>query len=135
VGYIEEAITSDISGIYNCINTGNIDGTFYVAGIVAGHIVGGIVGSIKGNIEILNCINIGNIKGRDGVSGIVGTGGGSQTDTAYITNCINAGYVVVTVGTVGGIFGYGSQVNITNCINTGVVEASTIVGTGGAIVA
>ena len=68
------------SNVTNCYNTGNIDGTVSVGGIVA--LTFGNTGTIS------NCYNIGNITGSSNVGGILGEDGVSYTITNsyYLTN-------------------------------------------------
>ena len=104
--------TTDIGGlianaqnkVINCINFGDVIGATWGAG--------GIAAGSGANFVGINCVNYGSVSGQGQVAGIVGKSQGE------ISNCINNGYVSVTVGLAGGIIGSSSgKVTVNNCVN------------------
>lgn len=106
--------------ISNCINNGNINGEYNVAGIV---------GRNNGRVE--NCMSNASIKGKYLVGGIVGI---NQNSNNIITDCYNIGTITTTGATsidgstevvaslTGGITGHNYGIT-TRSINRGTVIA------------
>lgn len=140
VGYVKTSIN-----ISDCKNTGNIDGTSQVGGIVgfgpngtynrcinegtvtargASHGYAGIIGylSVSATGTVINCKNCGAITGYQAVGGIVGRA--QNSGTVNIFNCYNTGDTKATYSNTissnyaGGICGYintSNQITINNC--------------------
>ena len=107
--------TAESSGITNCYNTGSVDGSRYI---------GGVVGYAGYNTSVGTCYNTGNVTGGSYVGGVVG-----YANDLTVTNCYNTGSVTGSEDNVGGVVGQAlSYVTITNCYNTGSVEGSSDVG-------
>ncbi|MBQ8849081.1 MAG: hypothetical protein IJ011_01955 [Clostridia bacterium] len=131
--------------VTDCINTGNIKGTFAVGGLIAdsrrnlyftncvnyGDLesydsgkkdcgdIGGMVGycnDTSKTTSAINCKNYGDVTGPDASGGIIGMGKGH----IIITECYNEGNVKGKLHGVGGILGFGrNDFAITLCVNKG----------------
>ena len=103
------ASKTDISGI--TVNSGSINGTYYV---------GGIVGNAAAT-KISNCVNRISIEGSvNYIGGIVGYAQSSSS----ITNCANYGDVKGSVN-IGGIVGYIVDITLNNVFTLGNVTCGT----------
>lgn len=127
------------SGVYNCVNNGNVSGAEYIGGITgeaesyvhncvnnaiitADDNAGGIAGSVRSGfyVNISNCINNGNVTSAGEAGGIASE---SYYDTR-ITACSNTAQIQGE-SYVGGIIGDGYYDNpISNCYNTGNINAT-----------
>ena len=141
------------SSIIDCQNYGNVDGCYYVGGIVGGtdsntlisgcqnhgyvnrsggylsEYIGGIVGDAD-NSSISHCKNTGRIHGYYTGGGIVGYAVGCT-----VGHCFNLGYVETAYERVGGIVGHARTSSVSNCLHlseissgSGYVKAGGIVG-------
>ena len=133
-GIVGSAINSSI---IDCQNYGNVDGCYWV---------GGIVGSTSGNTIVSGCQNHGRVNYNGGylsefIGGIVGdavsssishckntgrvdghyTGGGIVGDASWCTvsHCLNLGDVCTWHERVGGIVGRAEASSVSNCLHLG----------------
>jgi hypothetical protein len=145
LGGMDDSSSSDFatlySEIYNCENTGHINGV---------NIIGGIAGEFTTG-EISYCTNIGRITVTNsitnvlpfyyyvgGILGNISMSLGAGTDGTNINNCSNSGYIDITnslsttpAGSLcyaGGVIGVtgGGEDTIVNCINTNNINYSNI---------
>lgn len=125
------------SSIIDCQNYGNVDGCYWV---------GGIVGGTSGNTIVSGCQNHGRVNYNGGylsefIGGIVGkavsssisqckntgrvdgyyTGGGIVGDASWCTvsHCLNLGDVCTWHERVGGIVGRAQASSVSNCLHLG----------------
>ncbi len=110
--------------VYNCKNSGEIQGDQGIAGIVA---------DVSGNgITVYNCSNEGDLKARSYTGGIVGKVKNENFSNIVIYNCKNSGKVMnfenenlyfysgaYCGGILGNLEGNYKNVKIFNCINSG----------------
>ncbi len=110
--------------VYNCKNSGEIQGDYGIAGIVA---------YVSGNgITVYNCSNEGDLKARSYTGGIVGKVKNENFSNIVIYNCKNSGKVMnfenenlyfysgaYCGGILGNLEGNYKNVKIFNCINSG----------------
>ena len=110
--------------IYNCKNSGEIQGDYGIAGIVA---------YVSGNgITVYNCSNEGDLKARTYTGGIIGKVKTENFNNIVIYNCKNSGKVMnfenenlyfysgaYCGGILGNLEGNYKNVKIFNCINSG----------------
>ena len=110
--------------VYNCKNSGEIQGDQGIAGIVA---------DVSGNgITVYNCSNEGDLKARFYAGGIVGKAKTENFNNIVIYNCKNSGKVMnfenenlyfysgaYCGGILGNLEGNYKNVKIFNCINSG----------------
>jgi hypothetical protein len=108
------------SDIINCINKGDISGSYFCGGVCGYH----------NSSYMLNCINEGNVSGSYYVGGI----GGFSRQDAKTYNCSNHGNITGSEGFVGGIIGrllsYDDEssmynTKIANCYNSGLVNCTS----------
>ena len=109
----------------NCVNTGNISGAQFTAGLCAWIQDDGC--------EITNCLNTGTVStnGNSNGAGILSTVESQANNPTWkITNCVNTGDIKNGVSAIGGILGYmGNRDNpgtviISDCINKGNIAVS-----------
>ena len=109
----------------NCVNTGNISGAQFTAGLCAWIQDDGC--------EITNCLNTGTIStnGNSNGAGILSTvESQANKPTWKITNCVNTGDIKNGVSAIGGILGYMGNLDnpgtviISDCINKGNIAVS-----------
>ena len=109
----------------NCVNTGNISGAQYTAGLCAWIQDDGC--------EITNCLNTGTVStnGNSNGAGILSTVESQANNPTWkITNCVNTGDIKNGVSAIGGILGYMGNLNnpgtviISDCINKGNMAVS-----------
>ena len=109
----------------NCVNTGNISGAQYTAGLCAWIQDDGC--------EITNCLNTGTVStnGQSNGAGILSTVESQANNPTWkITNCVNTGDIKNGVSAIGGILGYMGNLNgpgtviISDCINKGNIAVS-----------
>ena len=109
----------------NCVNTGNISGAQFTAGLCAWIQDDGC--------EITNCLNTGTIStnGNSNGAGILSTVESQASNPTWkITNCVNTGDIKNGVSAIGGILGYMGNldnpgtVTISDCINKGNIAVS-----------
>lgn len=138
------AINQSGGEITNCVNNGEIKGSYNTGGIVGnnnggkisncsnkfnfnftikGYQKGGICGNNQGTVE--NCYNIGNINVRGTRNaGIVGGNG----EKGIINKCYNTGNIIGTGYNIGGICGENNGGKINDCYNNGDVYNKIING-------
>ena len=106
-----------VGGVVGFNTSGTVTGCIFSgSGSVSGdRCVGGVVGRNDGTVK--NCHNAGKVSGNRYVGGVVGENSGN------VTNCYNTGTVTGTDDYVGGVVGWNSG-NVTNCYNTGAVNSS-----------
>ena len=108
-GIVGDAIVTDIS---ICYNEGDVEGGYYVGGILG-----------RGGANVYDCYNAGDITSdyfQSSVGGIIGYIAAAEN----IRNCYNRGNIVSSISDAGGITGrmYSATTNIiSNVINLGVV--------------
>ena len=109
----------------NCVNTGNISGAQFTAGLCAWIEDDGC--------EITNCLNTGTIStnGNSNGAGILSTVQSQANNPTWkITNCVNTGDIKNGVSAIGGILGYMGNLDgpgtviISDCINKGNIAVS-----------
>lgn len=109
----------------NCVNTGNISGAQYTAGLCAWIQDDGC--------EITNCLNTGTVStnGQSNGAGILSTVESQANNPTWkITNCVNTGDIKNGVSAIGGILGYMGNLDgpgtviISDCINKGNIAVS-----------
>ena len=109
----------------NCVNTGNISGAQFTAGLCAWIQDDGC--------EITNCLNTGTIStnGNSNGAGILSTVESQANNPTWkITNCVNTGDIKNGVSAIGGILGYMGNLDnpgtviISDCINKGNIAVS-----------
>lgn len=109
----------------NCVNTGNISGAQFTAGLCAWIQDDGC--------EITNCLNTGIVStnGQSNGAGILSTVESQANNPTWkITNCVNTGDIKNGVSAIGGILGYMGNLNdpgtviISDCINKGNMAVS-----------
>ena len=109
----------------NCVNTGNISGAQFTAGLCAWIQDDGC--------EITNCLNTGTVStnGQSNGAGILSTVESQANNPTWkITNCVNTGDIKNGVSAIGGILGYMGNLNgpgtviISDCINKGNIAVS-----------
>lgn len=109
----------------NCVNTGNISGAQFTAGLCAWIQDDGC--------EITNCLNTGTVStnGNSNGAGILSTVERQANNPTWkITNCVNTGDIKNGVSAIGGILGYMGDLNnpgtviISDCINKGNMAVS-----------
>jgi len=126
------------TAVYNCYNTGTVEGQ---------HNVGGIAGICTSG-SVIRCYNSGTVEGEYAVGGIVGLNYGSGITECYNTGmaegqanvggivgssenpvsiCHNTGAVTATIRQVGGISGY-SKGAVSNCYNSGTIQGPEFAG-------
>ena len=106
-----------VGGVVGFNTSGTVTGCIFSgSGSVSGdRCVGGVVGRNDGTVK--NCHNAGKVSGNRYVGGVVGENSGT------VKNCYNTGTVTGTDDYVGGVVGWNSG-NVTNCYNTGAVNSS-----------
>ena len=115
VGYM---YGEEVSG---CINYGSVENGNSTAGGIAGELVYGKI--------VKDCVNEGSVSGRYPVGGIVGISEGG------ISNCLNLGSVVTSLGynfQIGGIAGYKGAGNLSNSYYAGACSVGGINGSDAA---
>ena len=109
----------------NCVNTGNISGAQFTAGLCAWIQDDGC--------EITNCLNTGTVStnGQSNGAGILSTVESQANNPTWkITNCVNTGDIKNGASAIGGILGYMGNLNnpgtviISDCINKGNIAVS-----------
>ena len=109
----------------NCVNTGNISGAQFTAGLCAWIQDDGC--------EITNCLNTGTVStnGNSNGAGILSTVESQANNPTWkITNCVNTGDIKNGVSAIGGILGYMGNLDgpgtviISDCINKGNIAVS-----------
>lgn len=109
----------------NCVNSGNISGAQFTAGLCAWIQDDGC--------EITNCLNTGTVStnGKSNGAGILSTVESQANNPTWkITNCVNTGDIKNGVSAIGGILGYMGNLNdpgtviISDCINKGNIAVS-----------
>lgn len=109
----------------NCVNTGNISGAQFTAGLCAWIQDDGC--------EITNCLNTGTVStnGQSNGAGILSTVESQANNPTWkITNCVNTGDIKNGASAIGGILGYMGNLNdpgtviISDCINKGNMAVS-----------
>ena len=109
----------------NCVNTGNISGAQFTAGLCAWIEDDGC--------EITNCLNTGTVStnGNSNGAGILSTVQSQANNPTWkITNCVNTGDIKNGVSAIGGILGYMGNLDgpgtviISDCINKGNIAVS-----------
>ena len=109
----------------NCVNTGNISGAQFTAGLCAWIEDDGC--------EITNCLNTGTVStnGQSNGAGILSTVESQANNPTWkITNCVNTGDIKNGASAIGGILGYMGNLNgpgtviISDCINKGNIAVS-----------
>ena len=116
-GYISAATISKL-GVTGYVNT-------------TGNYAGGITAYIAANSKIEQCFNAADVTAAKWVGGIAG---GTQGNTALITDCYNTGDIKVTgtAGYGGGISACGTSYSLgaklTNCYNVGAVRGTGRIG-------
>lgn len=109
----------------NCVNSGNISGAQFTAGLCAWIQDDGC--------EITNCLNTGTVStnGKSNGAGILSTVESQANNPTWkITNCVNTGDIKNGVSAIGGILGYMGNLNdpgtviISDCINKGNIDVS-----------
>ena len=114
-GYVKGPLT-----MKNSVNTGNISGAQFTAGLCAWIQDDGC--------EITNCLNTGSVStnGNSNGAGILSTVESQANNPTWkITNCVNTGDIKNGVSAIGGILGYMGNLDnpgtviISNCINKG----------------
>ena len=109
----------------NCVNTGNISGAQFTAGLCAWIEDDGC--------EITNCLNTGTVStnGNSNGAGILSTVESQANNPTWkITNCVNTGDIKNGASAIGGILGYMGNLNgpgtviISDCINKGNIAVS-----------
>ncbi len=147
---MEQVELLDFGGpdIENCYNTGNIEGTDDVGGIVGfsnrtdgkiskcynlGKISGtskiaGIVGynHVTKGTTIEKCYNVGSISGNNMIAGIGGYIGETGNE-GKIINCYNCGKITGTKIT-GIVWGNNEKIKVISCYNVGELEGKTLYG-------
>ncbi len=111
VGYM---YGEEVSG---CINYGSVGNGNSTAGGIAGELATGKI--------VKDCVNEGSVSGRYPVGGIIGESGGG------ISNCLNLGSVVTSLGynyQIGGIAGYKDAGNVSNSYYAGACSVGGING-------
>jgi len=139
---------SNVKGVVqNCYNTGTVNGSSYVGGVVGNNgsivencyntgfvsgtiqYVGGVVGnnSTQNRSTVTNSYNTGTVSGNSSVGGVVG-----MMFYGTVENCSNTGTVNGS-SRVGGVVGYmTNSSSVQNCYNTGSVSSSA--GSTGGVV-
>ena len=106
----------------NCENYGQIEGIYYV---------GGLIGTPSAYFTVVDCTNYGTIKGKERVGGICSAD--YYIGAKRFVNCSNYGFIDATTNYAfsnAGILGWSTQrTEITNCTQNGVVKQ----GDGGSI--
>ena len=109
----------------NCVNSGNISGAQFTAGLCAWIQDDGC--------EITNCLNTGTVStnGNSNGAGILSTVESQANNPTWkITNCVNTGDIKNGVSAIGGILGYMGNLDnpgtviISDCINKGNIAVS-----------
>ena len=109
----------------NCVNSGNISGAQFTAGLCAWIQDDGC--------EITNCLNTGTVStnGNSNGAGILSTVESQANNPTWkITNCVNTGDIKNGVSAIGGILGYMGNLSdpgtviISDCINKGNIAVS-----------
>ena len=109
----------------NCVNSGNISGAQFTAGLCAWIQDDGC--------EITNCLNTGTVStnGKSNGAGILSTVESQANNPTWkITNCVNTGDIKNGASAIGGILGYMGNLNgpgtviISDCINKGNIAVS-----------
>ncbi|MDR1809639.1 MAG: YDG domain-containing protein [Prevotella sp.] len=109
-----------VSGsMFNCYNTGTINGGVSCAGGVAGNYY---------SRDAKNCYNTGSVSGYSRVGGLFGETSGNVAD-CYNTGSVEGRLSYGESSFIGGLFGYSNNIVITNCYNSGTLTgAKQIVG-------
>lgn len=109
--------------IEDCSNNGNIEGEFYLGGIV------GATKTTNESIIIENCFNTGEIASTATSGGIGGIIGYIEENT-NIKNCYNIGKIECTANYIGGIAGYikNGEIIVKNSYNNAYIEGKDYVG-------
>ena len=145
--------SDNIGTVQNLTVSGNVNGGWYVGGVVgynnggtvtgctfsgSGSVsgdwyVGGVVGDNRGTVE--NCHNIGEVSGNRYVGGVVGSNNNGTVENCYNTGNISGRNQVggVVGQNSGGVVGQNSG-NVTNCYNTGGVKVTGNDGSVGGVV-
>ncbi len=99
------------STVYNCYNTGSVQGNDTVSGIA------GTCYSSK----LYNCLNFGDVKGHTLIAGVVA----NLWDYNYLHNCYSGGNIIGQM-TTGGITGMNMQSIVSNCVSYSEVYSDSI---------
>lgn len=108
---------SGLSYIIRCVNTGNIRGKSYTAGII---------GQISNGCTVDSCYNTGKISGFSstayGVGGVIGQMGSSTAYPSVTRNSWNNGEIYNEAQSTGGFAGKINSGEVYDCYNTGNVK-------------